>query len=83
MGDYGGWGKAFRPMLGVPPTAGTGSEAQSYAIIAHLQATLRERGVPRDGLPVLAWGAAIQWTGTFNPRPFDAEAALALYERAF
>ncbi|HEX7185928.1 MAG TPA: iron-containing alcohol dehydrogenase [Thermoanaerobaculia bacterium] len=38
MEDYWGTGKAVRPMLpsiGVPTTAGTGSEAQSYALITH------------------------------------------------
>ncbi len=37
MADYKGFGKASKPMLpsiGVPTTAGTGSEAQSYALIA-------------------------------------------------
>ena len=37
MRDYWGFGKASRPMLpmiGVPTTAGTGSEAQSYALIS-------------------------------------------------
>lgn len=37
MADYRGLGKATKPMLpsiGVPTTAGTGSEAQSYALIA-------------------------------------------------
>jgi alcohol dehydrogenase len=37
MADYMGFGKAARPMLpsiGVPATAGTGSEAQSFALIA-------------------------------------------------
>ena len=37
MRDYLGFGKASRPMLGsigIPTTAGTGSEAQSYALIA-------------------------------------------------
>ena len=37
MRDYRGYGKAARPMLpsiGVPTTAGTGSEAQSYALIS-------------------------------------------------
>jgi alcohol dehydrogenase len=37
MADYAGFGKATKPMLpsiGVPTTAGTGSEAQSFALIA-------------------------------------------------
>lgn len=37
MSDYAGFGKATKPMLpsiSVPTTAGTGSEAQSYALIA-------------------------------------------------
>jgi alcohol dehydrogenase len=48
-----------------------------------LPATLRDIGVPRENLSTLAADAATQWTGTFNPRPFDAAAALHLYEAAF
>src|SRR5437764_11275909 len=44
MADYKGFGKARRPMLpsiGVPTTAGTGSEGQSYALIADEQTHLK------------------------------------------
>jgi alcohol dehydrogenase len=44
MSDYKGFGKATKPMLpsvGVPTTAGTGSEAQSYALIADEKSHLK------------------------------------------
>jgi alcohol dehydrogenase len=44
MSDYMGFGKAAKPMLpslGVPTTAGTGSEAQSFALIANEQTHLK------------------------------------------
>src|SRR5262245_6070071 len=44
MADYKGFGKARLPMLpsvGVPTTAGTGSEAQSYALIADEKSHLK------------------------------------------
>jgi alcohol dehydrogenase len=40
MQDYWGYGKAtqpFLPMIGVPTTSGTGSEAQSYALISDVE----------------------------------------------
>ena len=48
-----------------------------------LPATLRELGVSREDFPALARDAASQWTGTFNPRPFDASAAEKLYALAW
>lgn len=56
---------------------------EDLAAAGGLPATMREIGVPREDLAVLAEGAATQWTGACNPRPLDAAAALALYERAF
>ena len=50
MRDYRGFGKAAKPMLpmiGVPTTAGTGSEAQSYALISDAD-DAREDGVRRS-----------------------------------
>ena len=50
---------------------------------AELPATLRELGVPREDFAALAADAATQWTGTCNPRPFDAASARDLYNRAY
>jgi alcohol dehydrogenase len=44
MSDYKGFGKATKPMLpsiGVPTTAGTGSEAQSYALVADARSHMK------------------------------------------
>lgn len=48
-----------------------------------LPTRLRDADVRREDLEDLSVAAGKQWTGTFNPRAFDAAAALALYERAF
>jgi alcohol dehydrogenase len=48
-----------------------------------LEGDLSASGVGEDALEMLATEAAEQWTGTFNPRPFDAAGALELYRRAF
>jgi alcohol dehydrogenase len=50
---------------------------------AGLAVSLKEAGAAEADIPVLAANAADQWTGKFNPRPFDAQAAQSLYERAW
>ena len=44
---------------------------------------LQDHGVRADALSELAALAAEQWTGTFNPRPFDAGGALEIYRAAY
>jgi alcohol dehydrogenase len=47
-----------------------------------LAVTLSDSGVHESAIPELAALAATQWTGTFNPRPFDAEGATEIYRAA-
>jgi len=68
---------------GGDPGARLADRLDALARAADLPRTLRELGVARDALDGLAADAATQWTGTCNPRPFDAAAALRLYEQAF
>ena len=53
------------------------------AATGHLPRTLRDVGASKDELPALAKEAAEQWTGRFNPRPFDTAGALEIYECAY
>jgi alcohol dehydrogenase len=55
---------------------------EELAIRAGLPRRLRSIGVDEGELASLAKDAAEQWTGRFNPRPFDAAAAHELYRAA-
>ena len=68
---------------GPHPGATLAARLEHLARLGGLPATLRDLGVTRDSLPALADAAAPQWTGTFNPRPFDREAAEKLYTEAY
>jgi len=45
-----------------------------------LRTNLRTAGVKETDLTTLASEAAEQWTGTFNPRPFNKEGAIEVYQ---
>ncbi len=45
-----------------------------------LPTSLTQLGISRDDLPRLAEAATREWTGTFNPRPLEADDFHALYE---
>ena len=55
---------------------------EDFAVAGHLAITLGDAGVKEDAIPALAELAAQQWTGTFNPRPFDAKGAEEIYRAA-
>ncbi len=56
---------------------------EQLAAAGGLQSNLRSAGIDREQLSSLAGEAAQQWTGTFNPRPFDQEGALEVYQSAY
>jgi len=59
------------------------SRLEELATAGGLHSSLREAGVLSDDLSQLAGEAAEQWTGRFNPRPFDIRGALEVYQCAF
>ena len=56
---------------------------EELCVVGGLRQRLREAGVRSDDLSMLATEAAEQWTGRFNPRPFDINGALEVYQCAF
>ncbi len=55
----------------------------ALAAVGGLPTTLRDAGASSGDVAALARDAADQWTGRFNPRPFDAAGAREIYECAF
>jgi alcohol dehydrogenase len=68
---------------GDDPAGRLADRLEELAASGGLPRRLRDAGVERGDFDALAADAATQWTGTFNPRPFDAAAARLLYERAW
>jgi len=68
-----------------PDSAGAAlaTRLEALAVAGGLPTTLDAVGARREDLDWLAEHAETQWTGTFNPRPVDRNAAYALYEGAF
>jgi alcohol dehydrogenase len=59
------------------------SLAADLAQAAGLWSRIGPLGVAETDLPGLAEDAAGQWTGRFNPRPFDAAGAIEVYQCAY
>lgn len=69
--------------VGTEPAEKLARRLEELGSKAGLRKTLSTVGVPAGDLPMLAAEAATQWTGTFNPRPFDADGAMEVYRSAF
>ncbi len=73
----------IQPRSGIGPTEVLAQRLEELASSGGLRASLSRSGVPAADPNMLAAEAAQQWTGTFNPRPFDQAGALEVYEQAF
>jgi alcohol dehydrogenase len=77
MADYRGYGKAAKPllpMIGIPTTAGTGSEAQSYAVLS--DATTKVKMACGD--PTAAFRAALLDPALVATAPLSVRAAAGM-----
>ncbi len=60
-----------------------GARLDDLARAGSLPRRLRDASVPAGDIAALAADAAQQWTGKFNPRPFDRTGALEVYQCAY
>ncbi|HEU4477300.1 MAG TPA: iron-containing alcohol dehydrogenase [Pyrinomonadaceae bacterium] len=56
---------------------------EQLAAAGGLKTSLSAAGVSQPDLRMLADDAATQWTGRFNPRPFDVKGAFEIYQAAW
>ena len=82
LGDTHNGGGSAGPGIGDPADR-LAARLRYLADRAGLPSRLGTQGVTEPDLPGLADDAALQWTGTFNPRPFSAADALEIYRCAF
>ncbi len=74
---------ALARLVGRRGAASLADRLVELARVGGLPGSLAEAGIPRADLADLASAAAEQWTGRFNPRAFDAQGAMEIYECAF
>jgi alcohol dehydrogenase len=83
-------GDGYASMLGSPRRRARDDGAaealarriEDFADAGGLTRRLRDTGVEASAIGDLSQLAAQQWTGTFNPRPFDARGAAEIYRAA-
>ncbi|HEX5604824.1 MAG TPA: iron-containing alcohol dehydrogenase [Pyrinomonadaceae bacterium] len=74
------WSSVAGQSNGVTATEALARRLEELAEIGGLRTSLSATGIDHSELPELASEAAEQWTGTFNPRPFDKQGAIEIYQ---
>ena len=74
------WSSVAGQSNGVTATEALARRLEELAEIGGLRTSLGAAGIELSELPELASEAAEQWTGTFNPRPFDKQGAIEIYQ---
>ena len=72
-----------RPVADGEAASALAARLEALAAAGDLPRGLKSIGVPEADLETLAAEAAQQWTGRYNPRPFDAAAAQEIYRAAY
>ena len=77
------WSSIAAKQTGVSTTEALARRLEALAEAGGLRNKLRTTVASKDDLDTLAGEAAVQWTGTFNPRPFDKNGAIEVYQCAY
>ncbi len=77
------WSSVAARECDLAPTEALARRLEELAEAGGLRNKLSATGVSETDLYELATEAAEQWTGTFNPRPFNKEGAIEVYQCAY
>ena len=77
------WSSAAGKHNDVSPTEALARRLEELAEAGGLRNNLRTSGINETDLDALATEAAEQWTGAFNPRPFNKDGAIEVYQCAY
>ena len=78
-----GWSSIGAKSQGLTPTEMLARRLEELTEAGGLRNSLRSEGITESELTELASEAAEQWTGTFNPRPFNKQGAIEVYQCAY
>ena len=77
------WSSVADKQRDLSPTEALARRLEELAEAGHLRTNLSATGVSQREIEELAEEAAAQWTGNFNPRPFNKEGAIEIYQCAY